>query len=89
MYAEARGGEGTLYAERSGITRTNLCTRPHSDSSPWACPLKVLFGVAKLLAVCCLLFAACCALSSTCFVCPIFYLFCVAYLLSSGLEGRW
>jgi hypothetical protein len=70
-------------------THTNLCTRPHSDSSPWACPLKVLFGVAKLLAVCCLLFAACCALSSTCFVCPIFYLFCVAYLLSSGLEGRW
>ena len=80
MYAEARGGEGTLYAERSGITRTNLCTRPHSDSSPWACPLKVLFGVAKLLAVCCLLLAVpyllpvSCALSSICSVWPIFYL---------------
>ena len=61
-------------------TRTNLCTRPHRDSSPWACPLKVLFGVAKLLAVCCLLLVVpyllpvSCALSSICSVWPIFYL---------------
>ena len=61
-------------------TRNNLCTRPHSDSSPWACPLKVLFGVAKLLAVCCLLLVVpyllpvSCALSSICSVWPIFYL---------------